>query len=219
VSAGRFPEPPGDAPRRRLILLRHGRTSWNESGRAQGHADTELDALGHQQAAEAAPYLASLGPVALWSSDLARARQTCQYLEDATGVSAKYDDRLREFDVGARQGMTVAEFAEEFPVAYAAWVTGEEMLRVPGSEDTADVGARLVPALREYLESLDPGELGIVVTHGASLKVGLIGLLGWSQSLASSLKGIDNCSWVLVEELEAGGRLRLVSYNESVHPA
>lgn len=216
MTAGQFPEPPVDRPGRRLVLMRHGRTSWNESGRAQGHADIELDDLGHEQAADAAPYLASLDPVAVWSSDLSRARQTSQYLEKASGLSAKYDDRLREFDVGARQGMTIAEFAEEFPEVYAGWVRGDEMLRVAGSENAADVESRLVPALQECLQSLDPGELGIVVTHGACLKVGLAGLLGWSHDLAPSLRGIDNCAWVLVEELEDGGRLRLVSYNESV---
>ena len=43
---------------RRLVLLRHGRTSWNAAGRAQGHADVELDDLGHQQARAAASALA-----------------------------------------------------------------------------------------------------------------------------------------------------------------
>ena len=32
---------------RTLVLLRHGRTSWNEIGRAQGHADVELDERYH----------------------------------------------------------------------------------------------------------------------------------------------------------------------------
>ena len=61
---------------RRLVLLRHGRTEWNETGRAQGHADVPLDEVGLAQAKEVAPVLAALRPVALWSSDLARAAQT-----------------------------------------------------------------------------------------------------------------------------------------------
>lgn len=203
---------------RRLILLRHGRTSWNESGRAQGHADVSLDALGHAQATTVAPYLASLRPAALWSSDLARARETCSYLERETALSAKHDERLREFDVGERQGLTIPEFAERFPEEHAAWVRGDSMIRLPGAEVTSEVEARVLPALREYLSSLEPGETGVVVTHGAALKVGVVGLLGWPADLAVGLRGIDNCAWVTLEELGAGGRLRMVGYNESVRP-
>lgn len=199
---------------RRLVLVRHGRTAWNHLGRAQGHADIELDQVGHAQAAAAASYLATFDVAALWSSDLARALQTTAYLEKATGLSAKHDERLREFDVGERQGLTIPEFAERFPQEHDAWVRGDEMLRVAGSEDTADVAARMVPALREYVSSLDGGETGIVVTHGACLKVGLMGLLGWPADLGTGFRGIDNCAWVTVEELTEGGRLRLASYNE-----
>ena len=111
---------------RRLVVLRHGRTAWNAAGRAQGHADVPLDGVGHAQAAAVAPYIASLEPVALWTSDLARARQTCGYLEETTGLSAVADERLREFAVGARQGLTIPEFAEKYPHEYAGWVRGDE---------------------------------------------------------------------------------------------
>ena len=198
---------------RRLVLLRHGRTSWNESGRAQGHADIDLDDLGHAQAAAAAPYLAGLGPAALWTSDLARARQTCGYVEQATGLSAKTDQRFREYDVGARQGMTMSEFAERFPAEHDSWVRGDGLHAVEGAEGTSEVVARMVPALRECLDALDEGETGIVVTHGACLKVGVVGLLGWPVDLAATLRGVDNCGWVTLHE-GAAGRLRLVAYNQ-----
>ncbi|HYO38442.1 MAG TPA: histidine phosphatase family protein [Nocardioidaceae bacterium] len=202
---------------RRLLLLRHGRTAWNSVGRAQGQADVELDDLGHQQAAEVASHLATLPPAALWTSDLARARQTCAYLERVTGLAAKTDERLREFDVGARQGMTAVDFEAAFPDAFLAWRAGEEMVGVPGSEVAEDVAARMVPALHEILSSLEAGETGVVVTHGAGLKVGLLGLLGWPQSQGAQLRGIGNCAWATVEE--RAGRLRLEGYNERLASA
>jgi probable phosphoglycerate mutase len=201
---------------RRLLLLRHGRTAWNSIGRAQGHADVALDDVGHAQAAAAAAHLASLRPTALWTSDLARARQTCAYLESATGLSAKADERLREFDVGARQGMTADQFEEAFPEAYVAWRAGEDMVRLPGSETASEVADRMAPALTESLESLAAGETGIVVTHGACLKVGLLALLGWPQAHAADLRGVGNCGWVTLAEAGRGGRLRLEGYNQSV---
>ena len=208
----------GEEPGRRLVVLRHGRTAWNAAGRAQGHADVELDETGHEQAAAAAPYLCSLDPAALWTSDLARARQTCALLEAGTGLVATQDVRLREFDVGLRQGLTIPEFAERYPAEHAAWLRGDGMLRLPGAETSADVESRMVPALRDCLASLAAGQTGIVVTHGAALKVGVVGLLDWPEELATALRGIDNCAWVTLEELGFGGRLRLAGYNESVRP-
>jgi probable phosphoglycerate mutase len=207
-----------EEPGRRLVVLRHGRTAWNAVNRAQGHADVELDGLGHAQAAAVSPYLASLSPVALWTSDLARARQTCGYLEQETGLEAARDPRLREFDVGARQGLTMAEFAEKHPEEYRSWVRGDSAIRLPGAETDADVAGRLVPALRDCLGQLSAGETGVVVTHGACLKIGVVGMLGWPEEVARTLRGIDNCAWVTLEELTMGGRLRMSGYNESVRP-
>jgi probable phosphoglycerate mutase len=201
---------------RRLVLLRHGRTPWNESGRAQGHADIELDETGHAQARAAARHLAASGPRALWSSDLARARQTADYLAAACGLGLTCDARLREFDVGEREGLTLDEFGDLFPDEYAAWVRGAGLLPVKGGEDTEDVERRIVPALQECLAGLGHGETGVVVSHGAAMKVALAGLLGWPQDLTASLKGLDNCAWLTLEEIEHGGRLRLAAYNQKV---
>ena len=48
---------------RRLILLRHGQTDYNVAGRMQGHLDSVLTTVGHEQAATAAPVLAALGRI------------------------------------------------------------------------------------------------------------------------------------------------------------
>ncbi|MGA8208812.1 MAG: histidine phosphatase family protein [Nocardioidaceae bacterium] len=206
-------------PGRRLVLWRHGQTSWNAVGRAQGHHDVGLDPTGHAQAAAAAPALAALQPVAVWCSDLSRARQTCDYLERLTGLSAKVDQRLREYDVGARQGMTTAEFAAAFPSAHAAWADGEDMPRVPGAEGAGEVAARIVPVLSEVVGSLAAGETAVAVTHGAALKVALVELLGWPRSQARDLAGVDNCGWVTVTDVAGGSahrpRLRLAGYNQT----
>ena len=212
------PTPVVERTGRRLVLLRHGQTWWNATGRAQGHADVSIDDVGHAQAEAAAPYLASLRPAAMWSSDLARARETCAYLEKATGLTTTFDERLREFGVGQRQGLTMAEFAERFPDAYDARLEGDYSIDVPGAEDAGAVENRIVPVLRQCLSSLGPGETGLVVTHGAALKVAVCGLLRWAPEVASDLRGVDNCAWVTIEELEADGRPRLVGYNESVRP-
>lgn len=201
--------------RRTLVVLRHGRTAWNDSGRAQGHADIELDEVGHAQAKAAAAVLAQLAPARIWSSDLSRATQTAAHLAEVTGLTPEALPALREYDVGTRTGMTFDEFEAAFPDEYAAWLGGDESLTVPGAETTSDVRARMVPAMRACLDALGSGETGIVVTHGAALRVGVAGLLGWSDEMDETLAGMDNCHWLRLREHTRFGHLQLASYNES----
>ena len=212
------PSPADPASPRTLVLLRHGQTDWNVQDRAQGHTDVPLNDAGRAQAAAAAPYLAAMRPARLWSSDLARARQTAAYLARATGLEPVLDARLREYDVGARAGLTKPEFAEKFPDEYAAWLAEDESLLVPGEETTPQVRARVAAGLGDCLAALSPGETGVVVIHGACLKVGLMSLLGWPWEQSSSLRGVDNCGWAIVAEHPVKGGLRLTSYNETASP-
>lgn len=204
--------------RRTLVVLRHGRTAWNDSGRAQGHADIELDEVGHAQAKAAAVVLAQLAPVRIWSSDLSRARQTAAALAEATGLTPELLPALREYDVGKRAGLTFDEFEAAFPDEYAAWLAGDESLTVPGAETTSDVRARIVPAMRSCLDTLGRGETGIVVAHGAALRVGVAGLLGWPDEIDETLAGMDNCCWLRLREHTRFGHLQLASYNETAPP-
>jgi glucosyl-3-phosphoglycerate phosphatase len=202
------------ADERSLVLVRHGETTWNAEGRAQGHADVPLSEVGHRQAKLLAAALAAVEPARLWSSDLSRALQTAEHIAEATGLAIEPDARLREYDVGMRSGLTLPEFAAGFPREYDAWLAEDASLLVPGEETTEQVRDRVVPALRDCLATLEPGRTGIVVLHGACLKVGLMGLLGWPWELARTLHGIENCAYSVLSEHEVRGGLRLTSYNE-----
>jgi probable phosphoglycerate mutase len=199
---------------RTLVLLRHGETDWNAEGRAQGHADVHLNATGRAQAETVAPVLAAFRPVRLWSSDLARASQTAEYVAAASGLEIEPDARLREYDMGARSGFTLGELAVAFPEEYAARLAGRHTPLVAGEESTDQVRDRVVPALRDCLDALEPGRTGVVVLHGGCLKVGLLGLLGWPWELSGSLQGVENCAYSVLSEHPDGTGLRLTSYNE-----
>jgi probable phosphoglycerate mutase len=203
----------------RLVLVRHGQTAWNLDGRAQGHTDIGLDDTGRAQAQALAPYVAAMAPTALWSSDLRRARDTADYLARSTGLPVRTDRRLREFDAGARAGLTLAEFAEKFPDAHAAWQAGHLTGDVPGAESIAEVRARMVPALQDAWEATEPGGTTVIVAHGACLRVGLLGYLGWPEELLGGLRGLDNCGWSVLEGDPHGRGIRLASYNETPHPS
>jgi probable phosphoglycerate mutase len=202
---------------RRLVLLRHGRTAYNHGLRIQGQLDVDLDDTGRAQAELVGPAMAALGPALLWSSDLLRTRETTSYVEKATGLVASYDERLREFSFGDRQGLTHAEYAELAPAEFAAFRRGRYDA-VPAAEPTDAVRARMTDALVELLAALASGETAVAVSHGAAIRVAVGALLGWPDEQFHTLRGLDNCGWaVLVEHPEDGG-LRLEAYNRVVRP-
>lgn len=221
---------------RRLVLWRHGRTEWNRLGIAQGHANVPLDQVGVAQAERAAPFLASYEPAFIWSSDLARARQTAEHLAGATGREVVLDSRLREFDVGARQGMTFEQFREAFPDLFldsrqsggragragrdAAVMSANDQVvvrRVPGAEDAAEVHERMVSVLTAAAEALNEGQTGVLVGHGASMRTGLLGFFGVPPELREMLAGMANCAWTVLEQHQHRG-WQIIDYNAQTLP-
>ncbi|HYO33668.1 MAG TPA: histidine phosphatase family protein [Nocardioidaceae bacterium] len=201
---------------RRLVLVRHGRTEWNRIGRAQGHADVSLDSTGRAQAQRAAQSLATYEPSFVWSSDLARARETAEPIAAATGRSVLLDKRLREYDVGVRQGLTFPEFEEKFPELFAD-ITANRRVTVPGAEVDDEVAQRMIAALSDAVAALGPQDTGVVVGHGASLRTGLLAFFGVPPELREMVAGMANCAWTVLEEHRHRG-WQIMVYNAETMP-
>ena len=130
VTAGR----PGRG--RRLILWRHGQTSWNVERRFQGSTDVDLTEVGVSQARRAARLLAGLKPDAIIASDLMRAARTAAELAVLTGLEVTHDEALRETYAGVWQGLTHEEIIARYGEEYAAWKRGEPVRRGGGELET-----------------------------------------------------------------------------------
>lgn len=179
-----------------LILWRHGNTDWNAERRIQGHSDTPLNALGRSQAAAAAPLLAARSPSAVVSSDLSRCRDTAAPLVKLTGLPVTHDERLRERFYGEWEGLTLSDIAQRWPESYARKNEGADAADLGhGIERPADVMKRVGEALREIVETTEPGSTTVVVTHGGSARYGLIELLGWPTEQLATISGLVNCHY------------------------
>jgi len=178
----------------RLIVWRHGNTDWNASHRVQGQTDVPLNAIGRQQAVDAADLLIKLRPDVIVSSDLHRAADTAAALAALTGLTIGYDKRLRERFFGAWQGLTMTEVADLHPEEYARWTDGEE---VGGDVETLyDLGARVSAGLEAAAALSPPGGTVVVATHGAAARQGIGHLLGWPLEQLRTLRALQNCHWV-----------------------
>lgn len=145
----------------RLLLLRHGESTWNADGRWQGQADPPLSARGERQAADAA---ARVGPIdAVWSSDLARARRTAEIMAEQLGIAVRTDVRLRERHAGEWQGRTRAEIEAGWPGYLGAGT------RPPGYEPDEALLERALVALGEIVAA-HRGQSVLLVVHGGVLR-------------------------------------------------
>lgn len=189
----------------RLLVWRHGRTSWNATRRLQGQSDIDLDDVGRAQADAAAVLLAAAGPDSIVSSDLGRARRTAAPLAARTGLPVRIDPRLRERAYGDWEGLTGTEIRTRFPAAYRRWRAGRSV-SAHGVEDLSDLAKRAGEALTEAAASV-PGGTVVVVAHGGAAKLGVGALLGWSEDTLLRLEGLDNCHWSELRSDESGWRL------------
>ncbi|WP_170219297.1 histidine phosphatase family protein [Nocardioides litoris] len=198
----------------RLVLLRHGRTAWNASGRIQGQLDVGLDDVGVAQAARTAPVVAALAPVVLHCSDLRRTRMTVEPLAAATGLPVTYDERLRELTFGAYEGLERSDLADRDPASYAALRRGDYE-RVRHAEPTDEVTARMLAVLTALLGGLGDDQTAVAVSHGAAIRIAVGALLGWPEGVFRTLGGLDNCGWVELRRHPETGVLRLEAYNRT----
>jgi probable phosphoglycerate mutase len=154
-------------PRTDVLLVRHGETPWNTSGRWQGHGDPGLTDFGRTQALELARILAAEA-IRPWThviaSDLERARETAFVLAESLGLPFEFDTRLRELDVGEWSGLSREEIEKREPEALHAFEQGEPTLRPGGGESRIEIRERTHAFMRDVAERFSGGSI-IVVTH------------------------------------------------------
>ena len=197
-----------------LIVLRHGRTAWNATGRLQGQADIGLDDRGRAQAEQAAEVLAELAPTAIYSSDLSRARQTAAPLAARCGLPVHTDERLREIHVGSWEGLTIDDLLGQIDGELKrAYLAGEDVRRSPTGETVAEVGERAGAALDEIGLAAPDGSTVVAVMHGVAARAGVCRLLGFPAGTWHRLSGLHNCGWISVERHRTGDYWRMTEFN------
>ena len=193
----------------RLVLWRHGQTIWNAERRFQGQTDIPLDETGEAQAEYAARRLATLRPDAIFSSDLMRAAGTAAPLARLTGLTVTLDKNLRERFGGDWEGLTDDEIGARYPAERVSWDP-------PNGEPTTAVADRVRAALAQIAASLAGGQLAVVVSHGAALRLGMERLLGLPEEAFGALGPLSNCSWSVLAQRR--DRWRLLEHNAGTLP-
>ncbi len=145
------------APEVRIILVRHGQTDWSDE-RYMGREDVSLNDTGRAQATRLVDLLAREQIDAIWSSPLARARQTSGPLAAQRGVGVTIVDDLVEMDYGHMQGARKADRRIHIKEDHV-------VDPIPGGESLTDVARRAGQVCTRLSQELVPGVTLVMIGH------------------------------------------------------
>jgi broad specificity phosphatase PhoE len=181
----------------RLILVRHGESTWNAEERLQGQLDPPLSERGREQSRGLARVVNGVPDERVVCSDLGRARETAELMGLRPG---RFDERWREIDVGSWGGKTAAEVDAEGD-ELTNWRGGPR--RAPDGEPWNAFAGRVADALDELIAAGGPW---LVVCHGGCIRVAVAHITGAD---ALRLGSPPNASATV---FEVGERPRLLVY-------
>ncbi|MFC7488685.1 histidine phosphatase family protein [Knoellia sp. CPCC 206453] len=153
-------------PEGRIVLVRHGKTEWSESGQHTGTTDIPLTAEGEADASRLQERLSGFDFGLVLSSPMQRARRTA---EIAGFGSPEVDPNLVEWDYGAYEGRTTKEIRAEVGYEWAAFEHGVVPGETPG-ETVEEVAARASRVLLRAAPVLATRDV-LLFGHGHALRV------------------------------------------------
>ena len=151
-----------------ILLARHGETDDNVAPqRVQGWIDTPLNARGRAQARELAEAVSGRGLATVYTSHLARARETAEIVARELGLEVEVDERLAESRRGQWEGRLLEEIERDDPELWAAWRRGGAEFRFPEGESLAEHADRVAEALADVRRGPLPA---LCVCHGGTIR-------------------------------------------------
>jgi len=154
----------------RICFIRHGETDWNVEKRIQGHTDIELNETGRSQALAMAFNAAHHRFHAIYSSDLARAKETARVLAQREEHEVKLLPQLRERHYGIFQGITAAQGAEHHPAAYAHYIARDPDYAFETGESLRGFAERVAEGV-DWLVRHHSGQTIAAVSHAGVLDI------------------------------------------------
>ena len=144
----------------------------------QGQWNSDLSALGREQADINGKFLSALGIDYLVASPLDRTKQTADIINQHLEFNINYDDRIMEWHCGDWSGELWDDISTKWHKEFVAWQEDQFNYRAPNGENYPDMIKRASPFLDEMLAS-QHNRIAIV-SHGIIGRVMVSILLGHS---------------------------------------
>ena len=207
----------------RVIILRHGQSSYNSQGRIQGRCnDSTLTDKGVADAVTTGQALRGLNLDAVYCSPLQRASATAQAVvaQIPAAPTPISDDRLKEVDLPLWEKMLFTEVAAQFPEDYRLWQEAPHqlVLQVNGQEHRPI--AALYQQAQEFWQAILPqheGQTILIVAHNGINRALISTALGIPPEYYQSIQQ-SNCAVSVLNFSEGwGSAVQLESLNQVAH--
>ncbi|GJP62938.1 hypothetical protein CLOP_g20001 [Closterium sp. NIES-67] len=151
---------------KRVVLVRHGESTWNATGRIQGSSDfSVLTAKGESQAETSRQMLAADSFDLCFHSPLQRSARTAEVIWAARTAPMIPLHDLREIDLYSFQGLFKEEGKARFGENYRMWQKDAANFEIDGHYPVRELWARAAVCWQEILRS--EGRSVLVVAHNA----------------------------------------------------
>ncbi len=194
-----------------IYLIRHGRQSSPLC-----NVNVDLAEEGKKQAHLLGRRLKNYNVDALYSSDLIRAVETAEILNEYLKLSHIMRENIREMSFGFLEGKSHVEIESEFGDFMREQLLLEDDIPYPGGECGREVYERAMGTIEEIIHS-DKSNIA-VVTHGGVIRALVSGLFGLDMSkkllLGISLENTSITHLVYSKDRE---RFYLQRFNDYAH--
>lgn len=195
----------------RILLIRHGRQNSPLC-----NVNVPLAEEGRKQAELLGERLMGEQVDAVWSSNLIRAVETADIINEKLNVPREIRENLKEISFGDMEGLSDELIADRFEDFLRGRAKMEKDMAYPGGESAADVVARVIPVMKEIM-SLDY-ETVVVVTHGGVIRSLVAHYLGMDLARVPLLAGhLENCGITELWVRKHDGRVLLNRFNDASH--
>ena len=138
-----------------VVLVRSGRTNWDESGRLSGQCDHPLTDDGRAGVVsdfDAADPPVRLGLI-LCSQDEA-STGTAEIIAERAGGRVKPLEGILEMHLGLWSGLLPTDLEDKYPSAYKQWAEDPGSVNIPDGETMVEAEDRLLTTLSKALGEL-----------------------------------------------------------------
>ncbi len=175
----------------KVVVVRHGETTWGAEGRFAGREDVPLTSRGRRQASSVGDRLKVLRPAVVLTSPLQRCRLTANAIGGACGAPVVVDDTLLDGLLGDWTGLHPVDIEQRWPSEFAVWRSDPDA-PPPGGESFNDIRDRVRPLLADLVGRYR-GHTVVLVTHAATSKMILVSALDVPSDAAYRLR-VDTAS-------------------------
>lgn len=152
-----------------LHLVRHGQTNWNLEKRVQGQTESELTALGQQQAKDIGEVLQDVKFDSAYASSSIRAHDTAKFILEHHDLPLQLHDNLREIFLGAWEGHLYEDMKTAYPEDHQHFWQDPSLFAMNGAESFYDIQKRAIAILEDIIQQ-ESGKTILIVSHGIWIK-------------------------------------------------